>query len=570
MCPITLQLMVDPVLCEDGKSYERKAWEQFAKGNDTVKSPTTRASISGTNFFPNIGLRNTIRGMLEMRGAELLDAEEYVQYYLAEGMRCEGKDNAEAEKAFHKVLVFQGDPLAACARPPTACVLHKQGEACTRLVMLKCNAGNLSGAMGVMQSHAPDVLHREQACLLALQSAKAHVEKIEGTVRFVDETGRAANLEDGSGAAAADGDSTTCLGVEDVTALLSSLDTVLVSLEGSSLLMVNEGSKDFRVIAEWAQEKAATQVQALKALQTMLVIARETAVVEEAKSKGDEALANTAYEAAVKAGFRPPSDWFSFLREGEGDGDSLLSPTTELVANVLRHPMLIPICKVLKQVHPDMFLTIAAAAVLTDICSDLLHRIAKAMQPGWLMRKEKARGPTAGSAPVVAQNICVLGPYDYDWSSVEDAVARVYMGELYKHAKSEGSKAVMRFQSAHDPKTIYTQSSSRPETFDESQRMAWRNQDRDAEEAFLMHIASDSEASFVTRARDLSKHAGLVFCLQPVGAALEELLGGGPHRRITPDAVICLAAVLEYIAAVSSSKLLRILLLSFACFFLPL
>jgi len=58
-CPISQQVMEDPVVCADGHSYER--WciqEWFARGHRT--SPKTNEPLSSTVLIPNISLRNTI------------------------------------------------------------------------------------------------------------------------------------------------------------------------------------------------------------------------------------------------------------------------------------------------------------------------------------------------------------------------------------------------------------------------------------------------------------------------------------------------------------------------------
>lgn len=57
ICPITQTIMVDPVMCEDGITYERSAIAQWLQSHNT--SPVTRQYIS-SNLIPNIALRNTI------------------------------------------------------------------------------------------------------------------------------------------------------------------------------------------------------------------------------------------------------------------------------------------------------------------------------------------------------------------------------------------------------------------------------------------------------------------------------------------------------------------------------
>jgi len=58
-CPILMEIMIDPVICSDGISYERKAIEDwFARGNMT--SPKTNAALSNKNLIPNHTLKALI------------------------------------------------------------------------------------------------------------------------------------------------------------------------------------------------------------------------------------------------------------------------------------------------------------------------------------------------------------------------------------------------------------------------------------------------------------------------------------------------------------------------------
>ena len=59
-CPLTMEVMRDPVITVDGQTYERTEIEKwFALGNRT--SPLTGEELPSTNLFPNIALRTVIR-----------------------------------------------------------------------------------------------------------------------------------------------------------------------------------------------------------------------------------------------------------------------------------------------------------------------------------------------------------------------------------------------------------------------------------------------------------------------------------------------------------------------------
>jgi ubiquitin C len=59
-CPLTMEVMRDPVFTADGQTYERAEIEKwFALGNRT--SPLTGEELPSTNLLPNIALRKAIR-----------------------------------------------------------------------------------------------------------------------------------------------------------------------------------------------------------------------------------------------------------------------------------------------------------------------------------------------------------------------------------------------------------------------------------------------------------------------------------------------------------------------------
>jgi len=59
ICPITMAVMTDPVICDDAHTYERSAIEQWLSTNN--HSPITRQIINNNNLIPNIVLRNIIQ-----------------------------------------------------------------------------------------------------------------------------------------------------------------------------------------------------------------------------------------------------------------------------------------------------------------------------------------------------------------------------------------------------------------------------------------------------------------------------------------------------------------------------
>ena len=55
-CPITLEIMDDPVLCDDGYTYERSAIQSITNS----LSPMTRQPIDKTRLIPNRALKDAI------------------------------------------------------------------------------------------------------------------------------------------------------------------------------------------------------------------------------------------------------------------------------------------------------------------------------------------------------------------------------------------------------------------------------------------------------------------------------------------------------------------------------
>ena len=65
VCPITLQLPLDPVIAEDGRVYDRQAIESHIQRNTgTLKSPITNLSM-GPRLFPSQPIKNIIEHGIE-------------------------------------------------------------------------------------------------------------------------------------------------------------------------------------------------------------------------------------------------------------------------------------------------------------------------------------------------------------------------------------------------------------------------------------------------------------------------------------------------------------------------
>ena len=67
ICPITAEIMTDPVSTSDGFTYEREAITEWLRTKDT--SPKTGAKLESTTLIPNFSLRSIIRNFIEASAA---------------------------------------------------------------------------------------------------------------------------------------------------------------------------------------------------------------------------------------------------------------------------------------------------------------------------------------------------------------------------------------------------------------------------------------------------------------------------------------------------------------------
>ena len=65
VCPITAEIMTDPVSTSDGFTYEHAAISEWLLTKDT--SPSTGAKLESKTVIPNISLRSIIRSFVEDR-----------------------------------------------------------------------------------------------------------------------------------------------------------------------------------------------------------------------------------------------------------------------------------------------------------------------------------------------------------------------------------------------------------------------------------------------------------------------------------------------------------------------
>ena len=87
LCPITFELMEDPVFAADGHTYERRAIQQsIDTGN--MRSPITNAPLENGNLTQNIRMKTQIANWKQRnRGAAGLDKS--IKTLMCEAIACE-------------------------------------------------------------------------------------------------------------------------------------------------------------------------------------------------------------------------------------------------------------------------------------------------------------------------------------------------------------------------------------------------------------------------------------------------------------------------------------------------
>lgn len=97
LCPITQEIMVDPVVAADGSTYERKAIEDWLKGHDT--SPTNNLLLPHKYLNPNLVLKNLINDFKKSQAEQQAQQEKQVREIeeLQEQQKKQEKDIGELQ-----------------------------------------------------------------------------------------------------------------------------------------------------------------------------------------------------------------------------------------------------------------------------------------------------------------------------------------------------------------------------------------------------------------------------------------------------------------------------------------
>ena len=96
ICPITKKTFIDPVVAEDGITYEKNAIEEYFKNNNV--SFVTKKSIKSKQLFPNFFIKYIIENSL--LGGSNYDSEDddkYIKNYIEKNKHLLDKNASESD-----------------------------------------------------------------------------------------------------------------------------------------------------------------------------------------------------------------------------------------------------------------------------------------------------------------------------------------------------------------------------------------------------------------------------------------------------------------------------------------
>ena len=164
ICPITRELPVDPVMAEDGITYERKAIEEHfwlnTDDNGMSRSPMTN-TLMGQNLIPAIQMRNLIETLVKNGD---LDED------LADSWESRVKDKEEMSSFLRKALAGDGDAALELGRASFRGTRgeEKNNVTAKRWFKKAAEAGNVKGMALAGYLHARDKEEVEATTLTAM------------------------------------------------------------------------------------------------------------------------------------------------------------------------------------------------------------------------------------------------------------------------------------------------------------------------------------------------------------------------------------------------------------------
>ena len=141
ICPISQEIMIDPVICEDGICYDRKYIKEWFKTHRT--SPNTNKTLDITDLVSNICLRNVIHALMQ---------SDYVEETIKQTWQAR-KAIYDAEYAIMKeqevtlyVKTLTGRTLTITNMSKDSSILHLYNE-----LSNECKLKNLPGELNYLE-----------------------------------------------------------------------------------------------------------------------------------------------------------------------------------------------------------------------------------------------------------------------------------------------------------------------------------------------------------------------------------------------------------------------------------
>ena len=151
VCPLTLQVMTDPVVDPEGNSYERKAIEDWLQKNTT--SPVTKNPLTLESLVPN----GALRAAIEQRRRELKEKGDTKEIPKASAEQGSVSLSVSATKSWTNgadealVLVSVKPPIGEAPTPcDICCVVDVSGSMSTEATMKNASGGTEAHGLSLL------------------------------------------------------------------------------------------------------------------------------------------------------------------------------------------------------------------------------------------------------------------------------------------------------------------------------------------------------------------------------------------------------------------------------------
>mmetsp|Transcript_84003 Transcript_84003/g.270622 ORF Transcript_84003/g.270622 Transcript_84003/m.270622 type:complete len:329 (-) Transcript_84003:246-1232(-) len=119
VCPISRQLMLDPVTAADGASYERGSIASLLSGSRLAASPLTGQLLTSAKLSPNVALKAAIEAYQELRDAveiQWMEVEASMSQYTRQSNHKIEHDERKVKDLRRQIQTFDEDGAMHSAR----------------------------------------------------------------------------------------------------------------------------------------------------------------------------------------------------------------------------------------------------------------------------------------------------------------------------------------------------------------------------------------------------------------------------------------------------------------------